>query len=104
MPDLRTLRDNLDTIKSQLGSRGADIPWDLVRALLDQRRTLTTSGDQLRHDLKKGSDAVARLKREKQPADEAMTAMKQLGERITQTEEALRDVEARLTDVALRIP
>jgi len=104
MPDLRTLRDNLDTIKSQLGLRGADIPWDLVRALLDQRRTLTTSGDQLRHDLKKGSDAVARLKREKQPADEAMTAMKHLGERITQTEEALRDVEARLTDVALRIP
>ena len=104
MHDLRTLREQFDTIRAQLGPRGADVPWEQVRSLLEQRRTLTMAVDQLRHDLKKGSDEVARLKRERQPADDAMARMKDCGDRIKQTEEALRGAEERLMDAALRIP
>lgn len=104
MHDLRTLRDNLDAIKSQLGPRGGDVPWDELRVRLDERRTLTMAVDTLRHDLKKGSDDVARLKRGKQPADAAMAQMKALGERIKAEEERLRTVEERVSDMALRIP
>jgi seryl-tRNA synthetase len=104
MYDLRTLRDNLDTIKSQLGPRGADVAWDDLRTRLEERRTLTVTVDTLRHDLKKGSEDVARLKREKQPADDAMARMKALGDRIKALEESLRAAEERATDLALRIP
>jgi seryl-tRNA synthetase len=104
MHDLRVLRDNLDAIKTQLGSRARDVAWDDLRTLLDQRRALTVSVDSLRHDLKKGSDDVARLKREKQPADAAMAQMKALGDRIKTAEDSLRIADERAMDLALRIP
>jgi seryl-tRNA synthetase len=104
MYDLRTLRDNLDSIREQLGLRGADVPWDKLRALIEQRRTLASQVEQLRHELKKGSDEVATLKREKKPADASMAAMKVIGERIKTIEDELRAVEEPLTDLNLRIP
>jgi len=104
MYDLRTLRDNLDTIREQLGSRGTDVPWDNLRKLVEERRVLTTQVEHLRHELKKGSDQVAKLKRDKQPADDAMAAMKAVGERVKNLEAGLREVEDTLIDLNLRIP
>ncbi len=104
MYDLRTLRDNLDPIREQLGPRGADVPWDKLRTLIEQRRTLASQVEQLRSELNKGSEEVAKLKRAKQPADASMTAMKAIGERIKAIEDELRAVEEPLTDLNLRIP
>ena len=104
MYDLRYLRENLDAIREQLGPRGGDVPWDKLRMLIEQRRTLTSQVEELRHELKKGSEDIARLKREKQPADPAMAAMKAVGERIKKIEDELRGVEETLTDLNLRIP
>jgi seryl-tRNA synthetase len=104
MHDLRELKDHLDTLRSELGPRGADVAWDDVRKLLEERRGLTTQVDELRHQLKKGSDDVARLKREKRPADSLMAELKTFGERIKHVEDSLRSVEERLMDLALRIP
>src|SRR5262245_28078260 len=104
MYDLRHLRENLDHIREQLGPRGHDIQWDALRKLIEERRTLTARVEQLRADLKKGSDAVAKLKREKQPADAAVAAMKAVGERIAEGESVLRTIEEGLNDLALRIP
>ena len=104
MYDLRHLREHLDLVRTQLGPRGADVAWDDLRKLIEERRTLTSQVEQLRHQLRKGSEEVARLKRENQPADDATAAMKTLGDRIKEMEDGLRAVEARLSDLALRIP
>ena len=104
MYDLRQLRDNLDSIRERLDRRGTDVPWDSMKSLIEERRTLTMQVEQLRSDLKKGSDEVARLKRAKEPADEAMASMKQLGDRIREIEGTLRGVEDALADLNLRIP
>jgi seryl-tRNA synthetase len=104
MYDLRYLRDNLDALRIRLGDRGADVAWSDLNKHIAERRTLTALVEQHRHQLKKGSDEVARLKRERQPADEAMAAMKELGDRIKKMEEELRETETRLADLALRIP
>jgi seryl-tRNA synthetase len=104
MYDLRSLRDNFDAIRTQLGPRGADVPWDHIRTLIEQRRTLTSQVEQLRHELKKGSEEVAKLKRENQPADASMAAMKAVGEQIKKVEDELRVVEETLTGLNLHIP
>ncbi len=104
MYDLRSLRDNFDAIREQLGPRGGDVPWERLRTLIEQRRTLASQVEQLRHELKQGSDEVAKLKRENQPADTSMVAMKAIGERIKTIEDELRTVEETLTDLNLRIP
>ena len=104
MYDLRTLRDNFDTIREQLGPRGADVPWDGLRTLIEQRRILTSRVEQLRHELKKGSDEIAKLKRGNQPTDMSMTAMKAVGEQIKRVEDELSGIEDTLTELNLRIP
>jgi len=104
MHDPKYLRDNLDAVRTALGPRGQDIPWDSVLALSEERRTLTTQVEQLRHELKKGSDEVARRRRAKEPADDAITAMKEVGDRIKDLEGCLRETEEQLSSHALRIP
>lgn len=104
MYDLRILRENLDSIRDQLGQRGTDVQWADLRKLSEERRALTSQVERLRFELKKGSEEVAKLKREKQPADSAITAMKEVGDRIAEGEAALRAIEERLNDLALRIP
>jgi len=104
MYDLRYLRDNFDAIREQLGPRGADVPWDRIRTLIEQRRNLASQVEQFRHELRKGSEKVAELKREKQSADDSMAAMKTVGEQIKKLDDELRGVEETLTDLNLRIP
>src|SRR5574341_176766 len=104
MHDLRLLKDNLDGIRVQLGARGADVPWEDLRKLTQERGSLTTKVEDLRHQLKIGSEEVGRLKREKKSADAATAQMKALGDRIKDVEESLRAIEERVTDLALRIP
>jgi seryl-tRNA synthetase len=104
MYDQRHLREQLDGIREQLGARGRDVQWDALRKLLDERRTLTMQAEQLRADLNKGSEEVARLKRQKQPADEAVAAMKHVGDRIAECDTTLRTIEDHLANIALRIP
>lgn len=104
MYDLKQLRENLDDIRTALGRRGNDVPWADLQQLSEERRAATTQVEQFRFELNKGSEEVARLRRAKEPAEAAMAAMKQLGDRIKDAEGALRKVEEALTDVALRIP
>ena len=104
MYDLRSLRDQLSAIRDQLGPRGADVAWDEVEKLLRDRRDRLSQVEALRHQLKKGSDDVARLKRAKEPAEEAVAAMRALGDNIAIQEEHLRAIEGDLEEHALRIP
>jgi len=102
--DLKQLREHLDHIRTSLGRRGNDVPWADIQKLSEERRAATTQVEQFRFELNKGSEEVARLRRAKEPAEEATAAMKHLGDRIKDAEGALRTVEEALTDVALRIP
>src|SRR5687767_6939625 len=104
MHDLRYLREHLDAVRDRLGPRGGDVPWDELNKLLQERRSLTGQVDDLRHQLKTGSSEVARLKREKQPADQAMATMKAIGDRISDMDAQVRTLEERLAELAMRIP
>ncbi len=104
MHDLRSLRDNLEALRAQLGPRGYDVSWEALKKLIEERRALTGDVEQRRHELKKGSNEVAQLKRSKQPDELAIAAMKAVGERIKTLEDGLRSVEERLIDLVLRVP
>lgn len=104
MYDFRVLKDQLHTLQEQLGARGQDIPWDLIQKLTEQRRELITQVEELRRQLKLGSEEVAKRKREKLPTDEATTQLREVGDRIQAIEAPLRDVEEQLQAQAQRIP
>ncbi len=104
MYDFRILRDEIDDLKRQLGIRASGISWETLKELSEERRALIGQVEDLRHQLKKGSEEVAKLKRAKQPADEAISAMRSLGDQISALETQLRNSEERLENQALRIP
>ena len=104
MHDLRMLRDNVSALRERLGVRGADVAWNDLEVLLQERREGITQVEDLRHQLKKGSEQIAQLKRSKQPAEEAISSMKLLGDQIKEREERLRSLEEQLEQLALRIP
>ena len=104
MHDPRLLIDQLESFRDQLGLRGNEVPWDSIRALSQQRRELIRQIEELRHRLKQGSDRIAELKRNKQPADEPMAALRETRSTIQSLESDLRAVEDPLQEQALRIP
>src|SRR5437867_3148518 len=104
MHDIRLLSEDLGASRSRLGTRASDVAWEDLRKLIQERHHLTSQVEQLRHQLKRGSDEVGRLKREKQPVERTMAEMKTLSDRIKDAEESLRAVEERVTELALRIP
>ncbi|RMH31617.1 MAG: serine--tRNA ligase [Nitrospirae bacterium] len=104
MHDLRLLSEQADRLRERLGPRGADVPWDTIHRLAQERRTLIARLDTLRHRLKTGSEEVAKLKRAEQPADELIAQMRSLREDIQTLEKTLQVTEDQLRDIALSIP
>lgn len=104
MHDPRLLYDSRDSLREQLGPRGTDVPWDIIQSLSEKRRALIRQIEDLRHQLKQGSDQIAQLKRNKQPAEEPMARLRQTREEIQTLEGTLRNVEDPLRDQALTIP
>jgi seryl-tRNA synthetase len=80
------------------------VPWDIIQSLSEKRRALIRQVEEMRHQLKQGSDRIAELKRNKQPADEPMAALRQVREKIQALELELRSVEEPLHEQALSIP
>lgn len=104
MHDPRLLSDQPDDLRTQLGSRGHDVPWEAIHALSEKRRALIRQVEEMRHQLKQGSDRIAQLKRNKEPADEPMAALRRVREQIQTLEIELRSVEEPLREHALSIP
>ncbi|MEK9172069.1 MAG: serine--tRNA ligase, partial [Nitrospirota bacterium] len=104
MLDPRLIREQPDEVRARLGARGQDIDWEGLRKGDQERRELLAKVEELRHQRKTASDQIAKLKREKQPADSLMQETRDVGDRIKTLEDSLRDSEERLNAIALRIP
>ncbi len=104
MHDPRILSDQPESLRAQLGVRGSDVPWETIQTLSDRRRAFIHQIEDLRHQLKQGSEQIAQLKRNKEPAEEHMAALRQIREQIQALEIELKAVEEPLREHALSIP
>ncbi len=104
MHDPRLLHDQLDSLRAHLGFRGVDVPWDTIQTLAEKRRILIRQIEDKRHHLNQGSEHIAALKRNKQPAEEHMAALREIREQIQSLEGDLRTTEEPLHNHALNIP
>ena len=104
MLDPRLLKERSGELRELLGSRGEHIDWDTVVKLDRERRALQTKVEALRSQRRKVSDDIAKLKREKQPAEALMEEMKGVGDRIKALEDTLRESEEQFNAIALSIP
>src|SRR5436309_15985802 len=104
MLDIRLIRERTEEVKARLGARGLDIDWDLLLKLDQERRDLLNAVEELRAQRRTASDQIAKLKRDKKPAEPLVEEMKSVGDRIAALEDELRSCEADLNNIALSIP
>ena len=107
MIDPRLLIDDFDRTARRLARKGVDpaLPAE-ARDLAEARRGLSQQVDTARHERKRVSDSIGALLREgrRDEAEQAKAATAEAAGRLESLEAELRQVEALLEDVILRIP
>lgn len=106
MLDLNFIRENTDEVKARLLDLNTDAPIDDILRLDAQRRDLLKEVEALRQERNTGSKAIGLLMREdkKEEAEAQKQRMSQIGDRIGELDETLRQVEADLNNKLLYVP
>lgn len=104
MHDLSYFREHLDVFADMAKKRCMTLDLDGFSALDKERREMITATEQLKAQRNKASDEIARLKKEKQNADGLIAEMKQVSERIKQSDERIAALDARQRELLLTIP
>ncbi|MCM3763202.1 serine--tRNA ligase [Alkalihalobacillus oceani] len=105
MLDIKRLRNDLESIKASLKTRGEDISGlDRFAELDEKRRAIIVEVEELKSRRNQVSQEVAQLKRAKQDADHLIKETKEVSERIKTLDEGLRHVEEELEGILLTIP
>lgn len=103
MLDLNFIREHPDQVKEALAKLNTDAPIDEILALDEERRSLLTEVETLRHQRNVTSEKIGRMgKGEERQA--LIAEMRQLGERIKALDDRINDVEARLQEAMLHVP
>jgi seryl-tRNA synthetase len=104
MHELNYFRNNLDVFADMAKKRAISLDLDVFRALDKERRELITANEQRKAQRNKASEEIARLKKEKQNADALIAEMKQVSERIKQSDERVAELDATQRNLLLTIP
>lgn len=104
MHDLSYFREHMDVFAEMAKKRCMTLDWDSFRVFDKERRELITSTEQLKAQRNKASDEIARLKKEKQNAGSLIAEMKQVSERIKQSDERIGRLDAEQRELLLTIP
>lgn len=106
MLDLNFVRENPDRIKKALVDLNTEAPIDEILELDEKRRVLLKEVESLRAERNAGSKAVGALLRDgkKDEAEALKQRMGEVGNRINELDEELRQVEADLFEKQLWVP
>ena len=106
MIDLNFIRENAEFVKARLIDLNVDAPIDDILRLDEQRRDLLKEVEALRQERNTGSKAIGQLMREgkKDEAEAQKARMSEIGDKIKELDETLRQVEADLLDKQLYVP
>ncbi len=104
MLDIKLLRDNPDIVRTALQNRHTEYDLDAIIALDKTRRELLYEVEQLRAEQNTASGEIAKQKKAKEDASEAIAAMKKVSSRIKEFDERIKTVDAELRNGLLTIP
>ena len=105
MLDVKMVRANPDEVRRALARRGdSTSSLDEFLALEEERRRLLTDVESRRAARKRASDEIAVVKKAGGGAEQAIAAMRGLGDTIKEREASLAEVEEQLRTMLLEIP
>ncbi len=100
MLDLKFIRENTDFVKAKLASKNDASDIDGIIKLDEERRDILKKVEVLKAERNRVSAEIAQKKKAGEPAEEAIVAMRKVGDDITQFDEQIRTLE---TDLNLRL-
>jgi seryl-tRNA synthetase len=108
MLDIRLIRQDPGAVRAGLAARGkpaeTDAAVDRVVALDAERRAAIAQGDTLKARRNAVSQEVGERKRRKEDADDLIAETRQVNDRIRELDTQLRETEAAIDDILLRLP
>lgn len=106
MLDIKLIRDNPELVKQRLATRGRGDETRIaeVTALDEKRRALVTEAESLKAERNRVSKEIGIAKSKRQDTGVAMTAMKQVGDKIAALDSQLSTLDSQLQSLLLVIP
>src|SRR6266480_3749854 len=104
MHDLNYFREHLEVFAEMAKKRGAALDLEAFRKLDKERRELITATEHQKAQRNRASEEIARLKKGRQNADALIAEMKQVSERIKQSDERIASLDSIQRDLLLTIP
>ena len=104
MLDLNYLRENIETARQRLASRGFLLDVETFQRLDGERKSIIHGVELLRQLRNSASEEIAKLLRDKMDITGKRNEMKLVSQQIKDKEEALRIVEEKLFQFASTIP
>ena len=106
MLSLEQIRNDTDTVRAALVRRAEDEDClDEILALDAQRRSAITDGDELRARRNAVSREIGQARSQGgQPEESVVAEMRDVGRRISELEDLVRDLDSRINDAMLALP
>ncbi len=104
MLDLKRVCDNIENVEKALATRSGKFPIGEVEVLAKQRKALIVEVESMKANRNKVSGEIAKLKKEKQNADEMILQMRSLGDEIKLKDSQLEEIENQLKELMYAIP
>ncbi|GAB3068381.1 serine--tRNA ligase [Salinicoccus sesuvii] len=105
MLDIKTIRNDVEQVKAKTQKRGTDPAIiDEILELDESRRQLIQKTEELKGRRNKVSEEIAHKKRNKENADDAIAAMREVGEEIKDIDSKLNTIKADFEDRMSRVP
>ncbi|MGW9529109.1 serine--tRNA ligase [Paenibacillus terrae] len=105
MLDIKILRNELGRVEKALQNRGKSL--DLINGFTDldvRRRDLLQESEALKNRRNVVSGEVAKLKKNKENADDLIAEMRQVSDRIKELDEQVRELEIQIDELVMSIP
>ena len=104
MLDIKTIRQNIDLVKTALKNRGTDVDLNVLIDLDARRRALIQEAEDLKAKRNQFSQLMAKGKSEGIDIDARKNEMREISERIKAIDGELKEAEDAVTSFVLEIP
>lgn len=104
MLDLKFIRENVDKVKEAVKNKNEKADIDLILSLDEERRTLLSQADELKHQRNVVSEKIAQMKKAKQDAQKEIERMREVSEQIDSLDKELKEIDEKIAGLLLTVP
>jgi len=104
MIDPKYLRQSAADVAANLARRGYQFDADAYLALEERRKALQVETENLQSERNSSAKSIGKAKAQGEDIAPLLAAVKDMGDRLTECESALQDVQGQLRDIELDLP